>query len=237
MPRIRAVLFDFGGTLFDYRTLMPAQYESLMDIVGWAGIDTDLDAVREAYAEAWQSTSAEYLSIPYYLHRDFFRDIVARILVKLGGALRNGLFDRYSAALRERHRRDFELREGVVETLESLRDAGLYLGIVSNIDEDQLDYFMDISQLRPLLDSCLSSEAAGSCKPDRAIFDMAIDMAGCRAEEALFVGDSAAADIAGANHAGLPSVLIWDRDDRNPPETDPHPVHCIRRIPELLNVV
>jgi FMN phosphatase YigB (HAD superfamily) len=36
MPDIRAVLFDFGGTLYDYATLEPAERESLVELAHWA---------------------------------------------------------------------------------------------------------------------------------------------------------------------------------------------------------
>ena len=58
--------------------------------------------------------------------------------------------------------------------------------------------------------------------------------AGCGPSEALFVGDSRPADVAGANATGLRSVLIWHRSDRPPPTGDPKPAHVIRSIPELL---
>ncbi len=236
MPVTKAVLFDFGGTLFDFRTLRQAEKESLTDLVGWSGIEADLETLWDAFIETSRETFADYLSRPYYLHRDLFRDAIGRMLSRLGGELTDGLFDRYREVQWERHRRDFELREGVIETLACLRSRGLYLGIVSNIDEDQLDNFLDMSQLKPCFESCLSSEKARSCKPDRGIFDVAVRMAGCRAGEALFVGDTPGADIAGANRAGLPSVLIRDHDP-GPSGADPIPTHTIRKIPELLDLV
>jgi hypothetical protein len=33
------------------------------------------------------------------------------------------------------------------------------------------------------------------------------------------------------------SVLLWHRDDRDPPVEGPRPDHIIRRIPELLDMV
>ena len=61
--------------------------------------------------------------------------------------------------------------------------------------------------------------------------------AGCAPDEALFVGDTLAQDIAGANRAGLRSVLLWHREDREPPEGEPAPRYVIRRIPDVLDLV
>ena len=100
-----------------------------------------------------------------------------------------------------------------------------------------LQHLIDLAGLRSHFDSLLSSEAAGSCKPDRRIYDAALARAGCLPEEALFVGDSLAQDIAGANRVGVRSVLIWHRDDREPPADGPRPAHVIRTIPEVLRLV
>jgi putative hydrolase of the HAD superfamily len=129
------------------------------------------------------------------------------------------------------------LRDGVIDTLHALRGRGLHIGMVSNIDEDQLAHLLAVAQVEPYFDAILSSERAQSCKPDPAIFKEALRCAGCEPEEALFVGDTMLQDVAGANRAGLRSVLLWHRDDRPPPDDGPRPCHVIRRIPELLEVL
>jgi HAD superfamily hydrolase (TIGR01662 family) len=130
--------------------------------------------------------------------------------------------------------RDFALRDGVPETLAELRSRGLYLAIVSNIDQEQLEHLAGLGQLEERFDDLLSSEAAGSCKPDGGIFEKALRRADCAASEALYVGDTVRQDIEGANRMGIPSVLLWHRDDRPAPEGEPRPSHVIRRIPDLL---
>jgi putative hydrolase of the HAD superfamily len=237
MPTIRAVLFDFGGTLYDYATLAPAEAESLVELARWAGVDAEPLAVLRAHRAAMRRVFHGYLPRRFYLHRDLFRDALIGMLEDLGAAPQTEHLDRYRALQWQRHQRDFTLREGVVETLRALRAHGVHLGIVSNIDEDQLAHLLALGQLEPHFDSILSSEEARSCKPDRGIFTEALRRAGCGADEALFVGDTIAQDIAGANRAGMRSVLLWHRDDRAPPLEDPTPDHVIRRIPEVLELV
>jgi putative hydrolase of the HAD superfamily len=60
-----------------------------------------------------------------------------------------------------------------------------------------------------LFDVVLISEAEGIRKPDRAIFDMAVNRCGVSPTEAMFVGDHPEVDIAGAQAAGL--VPVWKR--------------------------
>jgi len=237
MPPTHAVLFDFGGTLYDYATLEPAEREGLVNLARWAGVDAAPDDVLRAHRNAMRRVFRAYLQRRFYLHRDLFRDAVVGMLEELGVRPEAEQLERYRAAQWERHRRDFVLREGVVDTLRALRARGVHVGMVSNIDEDQLAHLLAVAQIEAYFDAIVSSERAQSCKPDLAIFAEAIRCAGCEPEEALFVGDTILQDVAGANRAGLRSVLLWHRDDRQPPDGEPRPHHVIRRIPELLELL
>jgi 2-haloalkanoic acid dehalogenase type II len=234
---LRAVLFDFGGTLYDYLTLEPGDRECLIALARWAGITAEDAAVRHAHRQAMRRVFAAYLPRRFYLHRELFRDAVVGMLESFGVAADAAHLERYRQMQWEHHQRDLVLRDGVVDTLRALRARGLHVGMVSNIDDDQLEHLIDVAGLRGCFDFLLSSETAGACKPDPAIFAEALRRARCAPQEALFVGDTLAQDIAGANRAGMRSVLLWHRDDKPPPAGDPAPHHIIRRISELLDLV
>lgn len=237
MKAIKAVLFDFGGTLYDYKTLEDAERESLLDLLRWSGVEAEQIEVHRTYRKALKNVFYTYLPKRFYLHDDFFRDALVGMLQEFGAQASPQDFLRYRTILWERYARDFGLREGVLDTLTELKKRWVHLGIVSNIDEDQLEHLITIAGISPYFDSLLSSEYARSCKPDQQIFREAIRRAGCRPDEALFVGDSVAQDIAGANMAGLCSVLLWHRQDTKPIENETRPCHVIRRIPEVLSLL
>ncbi|GIX47549.1 MAG: 2-haloalkanoic acid dehalogenase [Candidatus Tectimicrobiota bacterium] len=234
MPPIRAVLFDLGGTLYDYGALAPGDGEALVALLRWAGSHADPETIHRAYRQALKQVFYDYLPRPFYLHRDLFRDAVLATAAALGLTLSEALLARYRGLLRTQQQRAFAWREGARETLAALRARGLRLGIVSNIDDDQLARLAELGDLDREVDFLLSSEQARSCKPDEGIFRQALRLAGCAPQEALFVGDSRLQDVAGANRAGLRSVLLWHRQDREPPAGEPRPHHVIRRLPELL---
>ncbi len=233
----RAVLFDFGGTLYDYAVLAPGDAESILALAQWAGIDADLAAIRRAQRQAMRAVFRDYLPRPFYLHRDLFRDAAAGMLRALGAEPDARHLERFRAMQWALHRRDFQLRPGVVETLQQLRARGLHVGMVSNIDDDQLAHLLDVAGVRAHFDSLLSSEAVGACKPAPAIFAEALRRAACAPHEALFVGDTLAQDIAGAQRAGMRTALIWHRAGTAPPTDGVRPDHVIGAIPELLDLV
>jgi len=233
----RAVLFDFGGTLYDYSTLLPGDAESLLQLCQWAGVTADAAAIRRAQRESMRRVFHTYLPQRYYLHRDLFRDAIVGTLEALGVTPAPEHLARYREMQWRMHARDFRLRDGVVETLRALRERGLHVGMVSNIDDDQLEHLIEVAGLRAHFDSLLSSESVNSCKPDPAIFSEALQRAGCNASEALFVGDTLAQDIAGAQRMGMRTALIWHRADKEPAFDDVRPEFVIREIPQLLAVI
>jgi putative hydrolase of the HAD superfamily len=88
-----------------------------------------------------------------------------------------------------------------------LRRRGLALVCVSNWDY-ALGEVLGRCGLGGLLDAVVTSAGAGARKPDPAIFDRALALAGCAPAEALHVGDTPAEDLEGATAAGIPAVLI-----------------------------
>jgi putative hydrolase of the HAD superfamily len=237
MSVVRAVLFDFGGTLYDYANLVPGDQESLASLCEWAGVSAEPAEIRRAYRDSIRRVFHAYLPRSYYLHRDLFRDAAAGMLEQLGVPAREEDLDRYRAMQWDRHRRDFVLREGVHDTLRALSERGVRVGLVSNIDDDQLEHLLEIAGIADRLDFHISSERAGSCKPHGAIFEQALNLAACQAPEALFVGDTLQQDVEGANRAGLVSVLLWHRSDRQPPDDGPRPRHVISNIPQVLELL
>lgn len=99
-----------------------------------------------------------------------------------------------------------------VPALEGLRSQGLKLICVSNWD-CSLGEVLERCGLADHLDGAVSSAAAGARKPDPAIFEPALEQAGCRPEEAVHVGDTPEEDVEAAEAAGI-RVFLIDRDGR-----------------------
>jgi putative hydrolase of the HAD superfamily len=104
----------------------------------------------------------------------------------------------------------FSAYPDAVPALNGLRERGLRLVAVSNWD-CSLPRVLEGCGLGDLLDGTITSAEAGARKPDPAIFERALALAGCRPADALHVGDTADEDVAGARAAGIRPLLI-DRD-------------------------
>jgi len=108
--------------------------------------------------------------------------------------------------------------------LETLRDRGLKLGLVSNAIDPPGLLHRDLEQLgvAQRLDIAVFSSEIGRRKPDPAIFEAALTQLGVEPERALMVGDSVANDIAGAQALGMATcqALWFVADVREEPEPD-----------------
>jgi putative hydrolase of the HAD superfamily len=95
----------------------------------------------------------------------------------------------------------------VEPTLAALREAGFRLAVSSNFDA-RLNAVMDgLPALRPIGLRVISSQV-GHRKPSNRFFQTLLDAAGCGPAELVFVGDNPQTDIAAAEAAGIPSLLI-----------------------------
>ena len=108
------------------------------------------------------------------------------------------------AAIRFRAFRD------AAPTLAELRALAVRLVCVSNWDYSLPDVLARVG-LADELDGVVTSAAVGARKPDPRLFEAALEVAGCAADEALHVGDTPTEDVEGAKAAGIRALLI-DRD-------------------------
>ena len=101
------------------------------------------------------------------------------------------------------------VEENLAVTLADLRDAGFKLGLVSNtfVASAIHDRHLALHGLLDLLPIRVYSSDIGYRKPDRRIFQSAIDRLGVGAAETLFVGDLVKTDIVGAHSMGMKTAL------------------------------
>ena len=74
----------------------------------------------------------------------------------------------------------------------------------------------------------------GLQKPDPRLFEIALQRAGCCAQQAVHVGDSIEADVLGARRAGIASIWLNRQSLRN--DTGAEPDYEITSLAELLTL-
>lgn len=94
-----------------------------------------------------------------------------------------------------------------VPVLTTLKSAGYSLAVISNSD-GSVEGELQRSGLRKYLDFVIDSAIVGVEKPHPEIFQIALERARLKPQEAIYVGDTYATDIGGAQLAGLRGVLL-----------------------------
>ena len=224
-PPPRAVLLDALGTLVELDdpvgSLGAALAERGLDLpardVG-AALRAEIAYYREHHDEAVDEPALERL-----------RDRCAAVFqAALPAPARESEPGRVREALLAGLR--FRAFDEVPRVLRALRDRGARLVVVSNWDVSLHGVLRDTG-LDGLLDGVITSAQERVAKPDPRIFERALQLAGgVTPEHAWHVGDDLAADVGGAQAAGITPVLV-DRDGAAGPVPG---VRTVRTLAELL---
>ncbi len=161
-----------------------------------------------------------------------FVQYTMRIIEAMGGTgegverAARDIYDEWSAC------HHFEMYEDVPDVLRELHGAGYKIGLISNTQRS-LTAFQTHFALEGLFAATVSSFDHGYMKPHRSIFEAALRQVQAAPHEAMMVGDSLPADIAGALGLGMRAVLVSRSGHVNPAHTCPDEVPVIRSLREL----
>jgi HAD superfamily hydrolase (TIGR01549 family) len=229
--RFRAVFFDVGETLVH---VDPSFVELFVTVLAGAGHERSVDEVRESsghvyarFSEAARDGSM-WTTSPER-SREFWTSVYDRMLGELGVDDDDGL----AVTLHREFTRmeNYVLFDDVRPTIAALRAQGLVLGIVSNFEAWLEDWF-GVHELVETFPVRVISGIEGIEKPDRRIFQLALERAGVDATESAYVGDDPEFDVDPPAALDMFPVLV-DRRDRFPD----HPgarVRDLRHLPAIL---
>jgi HAD superfamily hydrolase (TIGR01509 family) len=240
MP-LRAVLFDFGHTLVDFRrteeALMEAytQIRARIEAVGYMEMPEILDLIERVAGGIDQVVAASYEE-----RRLEELDIVTvfrESLEAIGFTLPADVIDAIVAMDHSAYTNSMAVRPETLEALERLAGAGYVMGLVSNIA--LLPHLMradlETFGLARYVSAAAFSSEVGVRKPHPAIFRTVLDELAVGPSEAVFVGDRLADDVAGASDLGMRTVLTHEFRREEPGEIRPDAViDTLAQLPELL---
>ena len=107
------------------------------------------------------------------------------------------------------------------------------LHIITNGFEEVQFRKLNHSRIRSYFKYVITSEMAGSQKPNREIFKYAMDKTSALASESIFIGDSIEADITGAKSVGMDNVL-FNPDRITHHETVTHEIQFLSQLKDFL---
>jgi putative hydrolase of the HAD superfamily len=186
---MKAVIFDLFETLVDYDDMRSRAFtHAAADLLG-----RDRDEFHSLWRDGRPARDSGPLAT-YIATLDLDDDLAERLV-----------------ALRRETGRAVLMapRHGVVDTLRELRRRALKTGLITICSEDVVDVWPD-TPFAGLFDVEVFSCAVGMLKPDPRIYELACERLGVAPREAVFVGDGANDELAGAERVGMRAVMIGD---------------------------
>jgi putative hydrolase of the HAD superfamily len=211
---LRAVLFDWGDTLFHFaydEELLAAGWEA-----GLATLERDELPGPDATAAVFRERYLPLLFVPGSVEEVEYPEMIRELLGGFGVELDDDELDRFLAAEHAAWEPARILGADTHALLDSLRERGLLTGLVSNAFDPGWLLHRDLADmgLADRLDAAVFSSEVGLRKPHPAIFEATLSALGVEPEDALFVGDRRYEDVRGAKELGMTTVqAFWFRAD------------------------
>jgi putative hydrolase of the HAD superfamily len=228
--RYDAVFWDIGGVIVELASIREGYAAFLAELAA----DHDLDP--EPAIETWKSALGEHFGAvegtEYRTAAEGYRRATAAVFEAEG---REPLPESEWRPLLDRCL-DETLRTepGAVETIRALDEAGVYQAVISDVDTAEAASMFAELGIDDAFAHVTTSEAVGYKKPDRRMFETALEKAadhGIEPADGVMVGDRYEHDIAGASAVGLHAAAYGA--DAAGEDAD----HEITNLRELLDIV
>lgn len=239
---IRGIIFDVNGTLIDIQTDEGREdiYRAISHFLTYQGISLHRGEVRDLYFQIMERQRKESNeAYPEFDAVAIFREIIERNAGDFTRSLRNAKLEQMPLFLAELYRgisrNKLQLYPEVKDVLDGLR---LRYSLAA-ISDAQSAYAVPELQAVGLLDylnPIIVSGDYGYRKPDKRLFQKALDGLDMEAHHVLFVGNDMHRDIFGARQLGIKTVFF----SSNQGEKEMSGVqadYVIYNFPELLQAI
>jgi 2-haloalkanoic acid dehalogenase type II len=207
--RVTVVFFDAMGTLI---TLKPWVTAMINEFAGASKkYNIRFEDVSKTWNSEWRKVNQDVRkdgSQRFRTVRQLFVEAFTATGKKMGVDLPKGYVLESVERVYDHVNRNTEPFPDVPRTLETLKDEGYEIGVISDADEADLTLQLESAHIQGYFDTVTTSSEAMSYKPNPRIFEMALDKMKCRALQACHIGDTQEFDVVGANNMGLNSVLV-----------------------------
>ncbi|MDA1190944.1 MAG: HAD family hydrolase [Candidatus Poribacteria bacterium] len=202
----RGVFFDLYGTLLvfnDVEAAGVAGFEALYERFEQHGIKTSFEAFRKRAETSFGFVAPERRDGLTLSERR-----VHRLAIQMGLVLEADEVREINAAMADAWQSRIELDPEAIPILESLTESGKTLALITNFDHPpHVRKVLVETGLTAYFKTIIVSGEVGVSKPERQIFELALNEAGLRPSETIFVGDTAD-DANGARVAGIMPLIV-----------------------------
>lgn len=201
------IFFDLGGTLVD----MSVSRDSVWaEVLSRHGVDVEVGTLTSALRKTDRALDEAFADIQGADEGPFWKRYDAEVVGNLGLSIDLEDVEADLSASFDRIIPDESLWKDYPDakpTLESLAGRDIGVGLISNAT-DLARRVLRRLDMEKYFDPIIISSEIGHRKPEKEIFDIALNEAGAAPSRTLYIGDKFAVDIKGANGAGMNTILV-----------------------------
>ncbi|WP_442600342.1 HAD family hydrolase [Neobacillus sp. D3-1R] len=124
----------------------------------------------------------------------------------------------------------FSIDYNIITILQTIK-RHVKVAIITNGSTQRQKAKIMNTNLNSCFESIIISEEVGCSKPDKRIFELALNVLNVQAEDALFVGDDLEKDIAGCQNANIKGIWFNPHMIKNDTEIKPYAeIHSFDRL-------
>ena len=220
MSKIKAVIFDAYGTLFDVNSAAEKCKNKIGD--KWEG-----------FANYWRTTQLEYTWLRSLMkrHKDFWKiteDSLEKSMkvFNINPNMKEELLSLY---------KKLSTFPEVNEILKNLKDKNLKLAILSNGSPNLLNELVNSNNLTEIFNDLFSIEEVKIYKPDNKVYEIPVNKYKIKPEEIVFLSSNTW-DVSGGGNYGYQSVWV-NRNNNIFDNLDYKPKHEIKNLKQLLDII
>ena len=193
---VKAVLFDFEGTLVDFQWQLEPAVSETLESISKTGLQRQWYGKKPGYAHIYNHTL------------DLLEQGKGQGSSGSAAASVDVIYDRYDADALTR----WNLYPDTLEMLGELRNQGFKMALVSNVGKTSLQAAMEKLGLSDLIRLVISRDDVSRIKPHPEGLLAAAKSLGVSPGEALFIGDSRN-DVDAAHRAGMLAGYLRGGED------------------------
>lgn len=205
--KYKHLFFDLDHTIWDFETNSELTLKALYDefdlpSIGIGPFPEFHSKYREHNTRLWDRYSKGFIKQDELRWKRMWHTLLE---YKIGDeALAKQISSRYLTILPNQ----CALFPYTFEILDYLQNKGYSMHIISNGFEQVQHNKLDKAGLHKYFKAIVTSEGSNHTKPQKEIFEYALQQAGANLSESLMLGDNEEADIQGAINAGMDCVFV-----------------------------
>lgn len=200
--KYKAIFFDLFGTLVE-------NYPSVKHEENLKKIALELSIPHETFIKLWDAGYVDRMRGVINNYEDYLTLICNKLNMQPG----NARIKKASGYRTEITRCEVSsAKDGAVEVLSYLKSNKYKTGLISNISMEAM-HLWNNTEMASFIDIKVFSCAEGYAKPDRRIYEIALERLKVQPQDSLFVADGINRELAAAITMGMDALLIKPSED------------------------